>query len=173
MAGPTSIRRLVPADLAGYKELRDAMLVAHPQAFSSDADEERARTPETYLSRLGLDRPEGGQFTLGAWQCERLVGAIGCERDLRVKVRHIAHIVGMMVHADRRGHGVGRALLAECIADARRAAGVEMLTLTVTAGNVPALRLYERAGFIRYGSLPRAICVAGAYHAKEQMVLAL
>ncbi len=172
MPGPTSIRRLIPADLAGYKDLRDAMLCAHPQAFSSDAAEERAKPCQSYLSRLGAGRPDDGHFTLGAWHGERLVGAIGCERDPRVKVRHVAHIVGMMVRDDVQGRGVGRALLAECIAQAWRTEGLEMLTLTVTAGNVAAMLLYERAGFVRYGSLPRAIRVAGAYHAKHQMVLA-
>ena len=170
---PISIRRLAPCDLCDYKALRDAMLAAHPQAFSSDALEGRARTPESYRSRLGLDRPAGGDFTLGAWQGDRLVGAIGCERDPRVKVRHIAHLIGMMVHGDMQGHGIGRALLADCIAEARRAEGVAMLTLTVTAGNLAAIRLYERAGFSRYGSLPRAICVDGRYHAKDHMVLVL
>ena len=172
-ATPISIRRLVPRDLADYKALRDTMLAAHPQAFSSDAAEGRARTPESYRSRLGLDRPAGGDFTFGAWQGERLVGAISCERDLRMKVRHIAHLVGMMVCADMQGRGVGRALLVECLAEARRTDGLEMVTLTVTAGNLAAIRLYERAGFSRYGSMPRAICVDGRYHAKDHMVLVL
>ncbi|HEY8710442.1 MAG TPA: GNAT family N-acetyltransferase, partial [Burkholderiaceae bacterium] len=65
---PISIRRLAPCDLGDYKALRDAMLAAHPQAFSSDAVDSRARTPESYRSRLSLDRPAGGDFTLGAWQ---------------------------------------------------------------------------------------------------------
>ena len=173
MTAPISIRRLVPADLADYKELRDAMLAAYPQAFSSDAAEGRSRTPESYRSRLGLERPEGGEFTLGAWQGPRLIGAIGCERDMRVKVRHIGHIVGMMVRGETQGRGVGRALLDGCLAEARRAEGLAMLTLSVTAGNDPAIRLYERTGFSRYGSLPRAIFVGGQYHAKDQMVLAL
>lgn len=170
---PISIRRLAQCDLGDYKALRDTMLAAHPQAFSSDAAEGRARTPESYRSRLGLDRPEGGDLTLGAWQRERLLGAISCERDLRVKVRHIAHLVGMMVCADMQGRGVGRALLAECLAEARRAEGLEMLTLSVTAGNRAAIRLYERAGFIRYGSLPCAIRFDGQYHAKDHMLLVL
>ncbi len=173
MSAAPSIRPLRPDDLADYKALRDTMLAAHPSAFTSDATEGLLRTPNSYGSRLGLERAEGGQFTLGAWHGSALLGAIGCERDTRIKVRHIGHIVGMMVRDHAQGRGIGRALLAECIALAQRAEGLQLLTLTVTAGNLPAIALYEGFGFVRYGSLPRAICVAGQYHAKDQMVLAL
>ena len=166
-----TIRRLVPADLAAYKTLRDDALTAHPESFTSDAAPERS--PDSYLSRLGLKRPEGGEFTLGAWQMGELVGAVSCERDERNKVRHTGHIIGMIVRTEMQGAGLGRALLAACIAEARRADGLVMLTLSVTAGNRAAVHLYERAGFVRYGSLPRAILVNGHYHAKDLMVLAL
>ncbi len=168
---PVTIRRLVPADLADYKALRDAMLVAYPESFTSDPAPERP--PESYALRLGLRRHEGGEFTLGAWQVGQLVGAVSCERDERKKVRHIGHLIGMMVRPGTQGLGVGRALLDACVAEARAADGLVMLTLTVTAGNAPAVRLYERAGFVRCGSLPRAICVNGVYHAKDQMALSL
>ena len=104
-----AIRLLAAADLPAYKGLRDEMLEAHPEAFTSDATEERAKEPTDYLHRLGLDRRERGQFVLGAWRGERLVGAIGCERDRRRKGRHIGHIVGMMVRPEARGQGIGRA----------------------------------------------------------------
>jgi ribosomal protein S18 acetylase RimI-like enzyme len=171
--GPFAIRRLVPHDLGAYKSLRDAMLADHPEAFTSDAATERLRSPDGYLARLGVDCADGGQFTLGAWQGTRLVGALGCERDLRVKVRHVAHLIGMMVCADVRNIGVGTALLDACIGAARGADGIVMLTLTVTAGNTSAIHLYERAGFTRYGSLPRAILVDGQFHSKDHMVLTL
>ena len=173
MPSPVLIRRLEPVDSAAYKELRDEMLAAHPEAFTSDAASERQRGAESYLSRLCMDRFSGGQFTLGAWQGECLVGAISCERDLRVKVRHIAHIVGMMVRANAGCAGIGGALLRECINLTRCADGLSLLILSVTAGNVPALRLYERAGFIRYGRLPHAICIDGCFHAKEYLALTL
>ncbi len=168
---PVSIRRLVPADLPAYKDLRDAVLTAHPEAFTSDAAPERSHA--SYLSRLGEGRSEGGEFTLGAWHGEHLVGVVSCERDPRAKVRHIGHVIGMMVRSERQGLGLGRALLDACIKEARAARGLVMLTLTVTAGNASAVHLYERAGFTRYGRLERAICVDGEYHAKDQMTLSL
>lgn len=174
MALGLAIRRLEERDLAAYKALRDEMLAAHPEAFTSDAETESKRAPSSYRTRLGIDRPDGsGQFVVGAWIGERLVGAFGCERDERVKVRHIGHLIGMMVRPEARGAGIGAALLEACIAEARRAPGLEVLTLTVTTGNVPATKLYERAGFVRYGTLPRAIRVGERYLDKDHMVLHL
>ena len=174
MAEPAvEIRRLQGADLAAYKALRDAALADDPTAFTSDAETERLKAPDAYLPRLGLAAPLGGVFTIGALLDGTLLGAVSCERDMRVKVRHLGHIVGMMVRADQRGRGIGRLLVDACIAEARRGVGVEMLTLTVTASNAGAVRLYERAGFVRHGSLPRAIKVGDQYHAKDQMVLML
>ena len=173
MAEAASIRPLEAGDLSAYKQLRDAMLEAHPESFTSDAEAERGKRPEAYLPRLGLDRAEGGHFTLGAWaEGGRLVGTISCERDLRRKVRHTGHVVGMMVRAEARCSGVGTALLDVCIGAARRA-GLELLTLSVTAGNDRAVRLYEARGFVTYGHLPRAIRVGSVYHDKLLMTLAL
>lgn len=173
MAESVEIHPLVPRDLDAYKMLRDSMLAEHPEAFTSDAQAERERTARSYLPRLGRDQAAGGQFVFGAWQAQRLVGALGCERDLRVNVRHIGHLIGMMVSTELQGAGIGQMLLTAGIEAARRADGLEMLTLSVTASNAAAIRLYERAGFIRFGSLPRAIKVAGSYHAKDHMVLTL
>ena len=168
-----TVRPLTAEDLAPYKALRDEMLALHPDAFTSDAETERQKPASNYFARFGSVHAVDGPFTLGAWRGTRLVGAITCERDGRRKVRHIGHVVGMMVCADVRGHGVGRALLDACIARAREADELELLTLSVTSSNVAAVRLYERAGFERYGRLPRAIKLGATYHGKDLMVLAL
>jgi ribosomal protein S18 acetylase RimI-like enzyme len=169
-----AIRPLVAADLSAYKLLRDDMLFAHPEAFTSDAAEERIKEPADYLQRLGLDRRERGHFVLGAWRGDRLVGAIGLERDRRRKGRHIGHVIGMMVRPEARGLGVGRELLDALVGEARRSEGMEMLTLTVTSGNTPAVRLYETSGFVSYGTLVRAIRLEnGQYHDKLHMLLTL
>ena len=173
MTSDCLIRPLVAEDLAAYKALRDEMLALHPDAFTSDAPTEQLKPAASYLSRLGSERPEGGHFTLGAWLDGKLVGAISCERDARLKVRHIGHVVGMMVRSEARGHGVGRRLLEACIAQARRAQDMELLTLSVTSSNVAAAALYEGAGFKRYGRLTRAIKLDDAYHDKDLMALSL
>lgn len=173
MAEPVDIHALVAADLPAYKALRDTMLAAHPEAFTSDAATERGRTLQSFLPRLGLDQPGSGRFVIGAWQSSQLIGALGCERDMRVKVCHIGHLVGMMVRTELQGAGIGGQLLAAGIATARKVEGMQMLTLTVTASNAAAVRLYEKAGFMRFGTLPHAIQVDGRYHAKDHMFLTL
>ena len=173
MADDIAVRRLDATDLRAYKALRDEMLEAFPEAFTSDAVSERQRRADDYLPRLGLERPEGGHLLLGAFDGETLIGAIGLERDRREKVRHIGHVIGTMVRAGRQGHGVGAALLEAVIAEARGPARLEILTLTVTDGYGAARRLYERYGFVAYGTLHQAIKVGGRYHAKVHMALHL
>jgi len=168
-----TVRALAATDLHAYKALRDTMLAAYPDAFTSDAAAEAIKPASVYASRFGLERPEDGHFTLGALQGVRLVGAITCDREQRSKVRHIGHLVGMMVAAEAQSRGVGRALLDAFIDTARRCDGLEMLTLTVTSTNRAAIGLYRQAGFERFGTQRRAIKVAGRYHDKDHMVLML
>ena len=163
------VRPIGVAELADYKALRDEMLLAHPEAFTSDAAAEQRKEPAEYLQRLGLDRRDGGHFLLGAWRGSRLVGSIGCERDSRMKVHHVGHVIGMMVRSEARGQGIGRSLLEALVAEARRA-GLELLTLTVTSSNASAIALYEHNGFVAYGTLPRALKIGARYHDKLHMV---
>jgi ribosomal protein S18 acetylase RimI-like enzyme len=80
----------------------------------------------------------------------------------------------MMVRPAERRRGIGRELLQGLIGECRQIGGIEMLTLTVTAGNEAAVRLYETSGFVVYGNLRRAIRLEnGQYHDKLHMVLAL
>ena len=76
----------------------------------------------------------------------------------------------MMVDPAARGAGIGSALVAACVDAVQSRPGVEMLTLSVTTGNTAAIRTYERAGFVRYGRLDRAIRVGTTYHSKDLMV---
>ena len=54
--------------------------------------------------------------------------------------------MNIAVLPSRRGEGIGRALLSECIRRAARA-GSSLIFLEVRAGNEAALRLYRSMGF--------------------------
>ncbi|MDM4765857.1 GNAT family N-acetyltransferase [Pelomonas sp. SE-A7] len=157
-------------DLRQYKQLRDSMLERFEEAFTSDAESERSRSAESYRSRLGLVAGGHNLFTLTAWLGEHMVGAISAEFDPRAKVRHIAHIVGMMVSPEMQGMGLGRALLEQALQMLEAEPALEMVTLSVSASNSSAVALYERCGFRRYGRLERAIKLGdGRYVTKDQM----
>lgn len=177
-AAPAGIRLqlLREQDLADYKALRDTMIAAHEDAFTSDAATESQRSAESYRSRIG--RGPGGDgtclFTLCAWQGAQLLGAVSCETETRAKQRHIAHIVGMMVRDECQGRGIGRALLQAALRLLRQEAQLEQVLLSVTRSNAGAVRLYEGLGFARYGSLPQAIKLpSGEYLDKDLMRLRL
>ncbi|WP_428422997.1 GNAT family N-acetyltransferase [Methylibium sp.] len=178
---PAVIRRLGPADLQAYKTLRDEALRLYPEAFTSDHESQRLRTPESYLGRLGLNEPLGGSFLLGAFVKENgrehLVGSVGLERDTRNKTRHISRLIGLMVLPAHTGHGTGSALVHACVGAARKATGLQLIVLSVTASSDGVLRLYERAGFRRCGLLPRVVRLVDArgehYFDRAQMLLTL
>ena len=61
-----------------------------------------------------------------------------------------AELLTLAVAPERRGQGLGRALLRGALEQAR-AEGAETMHLEVAAGNTRAIRLYEGEGFERVG----------------------
>lgn len=169
-----TIRPMLEPDLLAYKALRDAMLAGHPEAFTSDFETESLRDLASYRNRLAGGSNGGTLFTLLALDDGHVIGALTCEREPRRKVQHIAHLVGMMVADSHRGRGIGRALLAAAVQRLRATAGLAQVTLSVTAGNLAAIGLYQSMGFIRYGRLPDAIRLPdGRQLDKDLMLLRL
>lgn len=84
------------------------------------------------------------------------VGLVGwrLEADSRV-----AEITVLAVREDARRRGVGQALLDTAV-EALRAAGVERAWLVTTNDNLPALRLYQRAGWQLSALRPGAVDAA-------------
>ena len=99
-----------------------------------------------------------------------LLGCIGSERELLPQQRHSARVVSMMVAPAAQRRGIGQQLLAASIEQAAQVAGLEQLTLSVTASNHHVVRLYESAGFRAWGLLPRAIVVRGVGYDQLHMV---
>lgn len=100
-------------------------------------------TPEAIRKRL--EAAAGEAHSLLAFAGEVLVGTIGLER-FQGRRSHVGTI-GMGVHDDWVGRGVGTRLLGEAIMIADRWMGLRRIELTVYTDNAPALALYRRFGF--------------------------
>jgi GNAT superfamily N-acetyltransferase len=135
------VRQAGAADWEVLRELRLRALADTPDAFASTLEKEAA-FPEQVWRR----RAEGAAGLVNFIACEAGAGigiaAIFAEADLPGRM----HLVGMWVHPRHRRHGVARALVDQAVrwAEDHRASEV---VLWVADHNIPARRLYERAGF--------------------------
>ncbi|MEV5767073.1 N-acetyltransferase [Micromonospora sp. NPDC052213] len=93
-----------------------------------------------------------------AYLDRRLVGLGYWLRYARPTHRPHADLEKIAVDPAAHGRGVGRALTAALIADAREVA-IEVLTLDVRGDNTNALHLYRSLGFTEYGRLPGFVAV--------------
>lgn len=164
-----SIRRLRAGDALAYRELMLQAYALHPQAFTSSLSERAAMPLNGWESRLTsrLD------VVLGAFVADELVGIVGLALDPRQKARHKATLFGMYVADAHRHRGLGQRLVEAALAEARRHDFLRLVQLTVTAGNDPAVKLYQRCGFVLYGLEPMAIRLGDEYFDKIHMWLEL
>jgi ribosomal-protein-alanine N-acetyltransferase len=94
----------------------------------------------------------GGSTTLGAAALDPTSGQLRGFSMSRLAADE-AEILTIAVEQSLRGRGVGRALLAETLRQARNA-GARAMFLEVGESNAPALALYRRSGFVRVGTRP-------------------
>jgi RimJ/RimL family protein N-acetyltransferase len=166
------IRRLNEVDGAEFRALRLRALRESPEAFGSSY-EETAAQPAEYLTRwLRTDPDAPHDFFLGAFD-PSMIGMVGFARESRLKTRHKGSIRSMYVAPEARGKGVGRSLLEQAIAEARRQPDLEQIALLVVSTNPGARRLYASCGFTVYGIEPHALKVGGRYFDEDLMILHL
>ncbi|MFE1599095.1 GNAT family N-acetyltransferase [Methylobacterium sp. ID0610] len=134
-AARVAIRPATRADL-------DALVALEAAAFAGDRAERRA-------IRHAIDSPT--MSVLVALDGAVLVGAATIERR---RTSRVARLSSIAVAPSRGGTGLGRILLDAVEAEARRH-GCARLRLEVREDNGPGIRLYERAGYRRFATVPR------------------
>ncbi|KGL38311.1 GNAT family N-acetyltransferase [Listeria newyorkensis] len=163
------IRLLTTADVDQYVKIRLQALQESPAAFATSFEEEKYTALQKYEIRFQSPY----SLTFGAFSGGNLVGVVTLIREERIKTRHRANIVAMYVAPERRGSGVGKALIGTAIEQAQQLEGIEQVYLSVVTNNKQARKLYTSLGFVPYSLEKRALKLDGTYFDEEHMVLFL
>lgn len=144
----------------GVEELK----IRRAEPDDSSAIYEMFSSPEVYPGTLQLPYPSreywrkrlaesSDTYNLVAVANDRVVGMLGIHTyPERARRRH-AGAIGISVHAEWQGKGVGTALMRAGLDLADNWLNLVRLELEVYTDNESAIRLYERFGFEREGTL--------------------
>lgn len=137
MTGAT-IRRVGPDSAADWRAIRLTALGDAPEAFASRLEDWAARPLADFAAQCGANP------TFLAFEGAMPVGSAVWMPDSATEGR--AWLAAVYLLPEARGRGLGQALIAAVIEDAR-AAGIRDLWLEVAAGSRAAQAAYRRAGF--------------------------
>lgn len=149
------IRRAEPDDCSAIYEM-----FTSPKVFEGTL---QLPYPSREQWRQRLAEPGDGTYNLVAVAGDRVVGMLSVHTfPNRPRRRHVGAI-GISVHAEWQGKGVGTALMQAGIDLADNWLNLTRLELEVYADNKAAIRLYERFGFELEGTLRQHAFRDGQY----------
>ena len=155
-------------------QLRIRALKEHPDAFGAPWAKAAALSPTEVRANFELRWIGGDNDLFVAVNASGEIGGMtGTYREDGYKNQHRMHIWGVYVAPEYRGLGLSSRLLDAAIGYCRRVEGVLQVELQVVSQNRPAVRSYERAGFVRWGRLPRADILDDVVLDNDFMVLML
>jgi len=137
------IRAMEPGDVEAVAEINNCPgVVAGTLQLPFRSVEERRE-------RLGQRSPD--DHRLVAEVDGRVVGMLGLHLAGNPRLRHVAHI-GMGVHDDFQGQGVGAALMDAMVDLADNWLNLRRIELHVYTDNARAIHLYKKFGFVIEGT---------------------
>jgi ribosomal protein S18 acetylase RimI-like enzyme len=151
-----AVLRLEAGDGDVFRDIRLSAFRFAEDSFASSLAEELAKSTDWFETRVQQDA------IFVARDASVILGVVGLSAKTGSKEAHKGFVYSMFVLPEARGRGVGQALLAALIEEAK--ARFESVQLIVVSTNASAVALYRRAGFESYGLEPRALkTAAGVY----------
>jgi putative acetyltransferase len=151
---PIHVRATEPSDIEAISEIMNSPGVIRNTLQTPYQSVEWRR------ERFANYRP--GSRSLVAEVDGRVVGNLGLTPEGSDRRKHVGSI-GMAVHDDFQGQGVGTALMEVIIELAERWMGLTRIELSVYTDNAPAIALYKKFGFEIEGTAPRYAFRDGEY----------
>lgn len=149
------IRRLEPSDYEAMQKI-----FAGPKVTWGTLQQP---FPSIEIWRKRLTEIPESQFWLAAMVGDELVGQLEVQTSPNHPRRKHVGQLGMAVRDDFQGKGVGTALMRAAVDMADNWLDLLRLELGVFVDNEPAVRLYQRFGFVIEGTLTRYAFRAGQY----------
>ena len=162
-------QKLLPQHTVQYRNIRLDSLKYFPSAFESSYEEESKNTPlgfEKYITDKLPDR-----FASGAFKNDQLIGICSFYRNQKVKTFHRGNIIQMFVLPANQGNNIGFNLLTSTIKQAFSLPGLEQIELGVATTNTSAIKIYKKAGFSPFGTIPHCLKINETYIDEMLMVL--
>lgn len=159
-----SIRQLTQDDWQLWKTIRLESLKNAPEAFGSSYDEEKNQSDEDFKSFAN-------RTVFGAFIGSELIGCAGFYALRHNKMSHRGVLCSMYVRPEHRGHGIATRLVETVIDHAK--SRVMQLHVTCVTTNPTALQLYQKHGFIIYGTKPRSLKIGDRFYDEHLMLLRL
>ncbi len=144
--GSVAVRRIRAGEWRAWRALRLRALRESPAAFGSTYEREAPLPEREWRERTAALASAPDRVMLVAEGGSRLAGSAG----VFVGDDGVPVVFAMWVAPERRGRGIGMALL-EAARDAAIGMGKSVLRLLVMEGNAAAISLYEKAGFVDTG----------------------
>lgn len=146
------IRRLTEADWQRLQDIRLRALQDSPDAYGRTYAEEALHEESVWRQRATGSL---GDLVGACFVAERDGEPVGMAvTRVEADDLSVAGLYAMWVAPDERGKAIGHRLI-ERVCDWASEQGLAGIELSVTEGNGPALRLYERAGFVPTGKRER------------------
>lgn len=160
------IRPVQLSDATGINALRRM-----PGVFENilGVPSERVSRSERFIAEMGPEHHQFVAIITAADGSETVAGTAGLMINGSPRLRHSAS-VGIMVHKDYQGQGIGQALMEALLDMADNWLMLVRVELTVFTDNERAIRLYEKLGFCLEGRKVKASIRSGRY--EDELIMA-
>lgn len=163
------IRKPKPDEWQQFKNLRLKSLQDYPLAFASSYEEQLDKSDEEWKSYMLASDSEKDSVMICAFENDEMIGCVSAIWNNRIKVAHVASIVGMFVYSNQQNKGIGFKLITSILEYLHAKGRFHKAKLDVVSTNLPAYNLYNKVGFVEAGTLHSELFLDGSYYDLVEM----